>query len=274
MLTTYEPQAGGKPAYMSTIASDVDGHQLESPGADEAASSRREYEAREASIQAQLDAGVAADHLATRKGPGGQKLTYVEGHVVLESMNRIFGHKGWSSQIVDLTVDYAEEDSKKKWTMGVTAMVRITLSDGGSFHEDVGFGSSQGPDRGLCIANAKKSAVTDATKRAMRCFGEALGNTVYSKDKVNDAKEKAKENAVDQRRSAVPRPAPRPPVLPPARPLGGGAPQPPRAAQAQQRAAQAPPPPEPDQFFDGVDMSNFMDDEFADNQADPKRPCT
>lgn len=66
--------------------------------------------------------------------------------------------------------------------MGVSATVRVTLRDG-SFHEDVGYGCAEGK-KALALEKAKKEAATDALKRALRFFGDALGNCVYDKQYV------------------------------------------------------------------------------------------
>ena len=51
-----------------------------------------------------------------------------------------FGFNGWSSNVVSITtdfIDYSEET--RRFNVGVTAIVRVTLRDG-VFHEDVGYG--------------------------------------------------------------------------------------------------------------------------------------
>ena len=51
-----------------------------------------------------------------------------------------FGFKGWSSSVVSLTTDFIDQsDESKRFTVGVTAIVRITLRDG-VWHEDIGYG--------------------------------------------------------------------------------------------------------------------------------------
>jgi len=99
---------------------------------------------------------------------------------VIELANQIFGFNGWSSSVVDITPDYIEESNKGRFTVGVTAVVKVMLKDG-TFHEDVGFGMSEHPKKGSAIENAKKEAVSDARKRALRLFGNALGNCLYDK---------------------------------------------------------------------------------------------
>ena len=81
------------------------------------------------------------------------------------------------------------EESKGKVCVGVTAVVRVTLKDG-TFHEDVGYGMSENPKKGSAIENAKKEAVSDARKRALRCFGDSLGNCLYDKQHLKRLKSK------------------------------------------------------------------------------------
>ena len=48
-----------------------------------------------------------------------------------------------------------EESTKGRFTVGVTAVVKVMLKDG-TYHEDVGFGMSEHPKKGSAIENAKK----------------------------------------------------------------------------------------------------------------------
>ncbi|XP_017935942.1 DNA repair protein RAD52 homolog isoform X2 [Manacus vitellinus] len=53
----------------------------------------------------------------------------------------------------------------------------------GSYHEDVGYGVSEGlKSKALSLEKARKEAVTDGLKRALKCFGNALGNCILDKD--------------------------------------------------------------------------------------------
>ncbi len=61
----------------------------------------------------------------------------------------------------------------------------MQLKDG-CFHEDIGFGHSEGvKEKGKALEKAKKQAISDARKRALRLFGQALGNSVYDKEVSN-----------------------------------------------------------------------------------------
>lgn len=111
------------------------------------------------------------------------KIAYVESWKAIELANSIFGFTGWSSNIVDLTPDFIEEigtGNNVKYRVGVTAIVKLTLKDG-TFHEDVGYGVAENKNKGKAIENAKKESVTDARKRALRLFGNGLGNSVYDR---------------------------------------------------------------------------------------------
>jgi DNA repair and recombination protein RAD52 len=49
----------------------------------------------------------------------------------------------------------------------------------GSSHEDVGYGIAEGmKSRGMALEKAKKEAISDGRKRALRLFGNGLGNCV------------------------------------------------------------------------------------------------
>ena len=55
-------------------------------------------------------------------------------------MNRRFGFNGWSSSVVNITTDFIDfNEESRRFNVGVTAIVRVTLRDG-VFHEDVGYG--------------------------------------------------------------------------------------------------------------------------------------
>jgi hypothetical protein len=49
-------------------------------------------------------------------------------------------------------------------------------------HEDIGYGTSKDSNQGSALEKARKAAITDGRKRALRCFGELLGNSLKHKD--------------------------------------------------------------------------------------------
>ena len=68
--------------------------------------------------------------------------------------------------------------------MGISTIVKVQLKDG-AFHEDVGYGTSEGmSSKALSIEKARKGAVTDGLKRALKSFGNVLGNCLADKEYV------------------------------------------------------------------------------------------
>lgn len=94
-----------------------------------------------ASLQAKLNQKLGPEYISQRPGPGGgPKLTYAEGWKIINLANEVFGFNGWSSSVISLTMDFMDynEDSKR-YNVGVTAIMRVTLRDG-VYHEDIGYG--------------------------------------------------------------------------------------------------------------------------------------
>ncbi|XP_070828630.1 DNA repair protein RAD52 homolog [Chaetodon trifascialis] len=93
----------------------------------------------------------------------------------------MFGYNGWSHSISQQNVDFVDLINGKFY-VGVSAFVKVQLKDG-SFHEDVGYGVSEGlKSKALSLEKARKEAVTDGMKRALKCFGNALGNCILNKE--------------------------------------------------------------------------------------------
>ena len=93
-----------------------------------------------------------------------------------------------------------ESPSTGKITLGLSVIVRVTLRDG-TYHEvrleiqatsvaviltriqDIGYGHIENcKGKAAAFEKAKKEGTTDALKRALRNFGNILGNCIYDKD--------------------------------------------------------------------------------------------
>ncbi|XP_008837964.1 DNA repair protein RAD52 homolog isoform X3 [Nannospalax galili] len=136
-----------------------------------------EYQA----IQKALRQRLGPEYISSRISGGGQKVSYIEGHRVISLANEMFGYNGWAHSITQQNVDFVDLNNGKFY-VGVCAFVRVQLKDG-SYHEDVGYGVSEGlKSKALSLEKARKEAVTDGLKRALRCFGNALGNCILDKD--------------------------------------------------------------------------------------------
>jgi DNA repair and recombination protein RAD52 len=128
---------------------------------------------------------VEHDDISYRQGAGGVRLAYIEGWKVIKLANDIFGFNGWSTSILNTCTEFIDCENGRV-SLGITCTARVTLKDG-AFHEDVGFGSAENfKSKGTAFEKAKKEAVTDATKRALRHFGYALGLSTYDKEYLSD----------------------------------------------------------------------------------------
>ena len=82
-----------------------------------------------------------------------------------------------------MQVDFVDESpGSGKISLGLSIIVRVSLKDG-TFHEDIGYGHIENcKGKAAAFEKAKKEAATDALKRALRNFGNVLGNCLYDKD--------------------------------------------------------------------------------------------
>ncbi|KAM9807924.1 LOW QUALITY PROTEIN: DNA repair protein RAD52 homolog [Neosynchiropus ocellatus] len=124
---------------------------------------------------------LGPEFISTRMAGGGQKVCYVEGHRVISLANEMFGYNGWSHSISQQNVDFVDLINGKFY-VGVSAFVKVQLKDG-AYHEDLLYGVSEGlKSKALSLEKARKEAVTDGMKRALKCFGNALGNCILDKE--------------------------------------------------------------------------------------------
>ncbi|NWT20114.1 RAD52 protein, partial [Vireo altiloquus] len=132
-------------------------------------------------IQHALRQRLGPDYLSSRQAGAGHKVCYIEGHKVISLANEMFGFNGWAHSVTQQNVDFVDLNNGRFY-VGVCAFVKVQLKDG-SYHEDVGYGVSEGlKSKALSLEKARKEAVTDGLKRALKCFGNALGNCLLDKD--------------------------------------------------------------------------------------------
>lgn len=162
------------------------------------------------SIKVALNRKLGPEFISKRKGPGFSSVQYLEGWKAINLANEIFGFNGWNTELKEYKVDYID-DKNGAISMGLSCIVRIVLKDG-TFHEDVGYGSIDNcRSKAMAFEKCKKEACTDGMKRALRQFGNALGNCLYDKDflqhitKVSMEPNKFDENALMRRSVTVPK---------------------------------------------------------------------
>ncbi|GAP84608.1 putative recombination protein rad52 [Rosellinia necatrix] len=136
-----------------------------------------------ATLQARLEKQLGPEYLSSRSGPSGQKVHYIAAEKCIALANEVFGFNGWSSSIQNIQVDFVDENPQTlKISLGLSVIVRVTLRDG-TFHEDIGYGHIENcKGKAAAFEKAKKEGTTDALKRALRNFGNVLGNCIYDKD--------------------------------------------------------------------------------------------
>lgn len=142
-----------------------------------------EYTAQEVAIlQNRLEKQLGPEYLSARAGPSGQKVHYIAAEKCIALANEVFGFNGWSSSIQNIQVDFVDENPQTlKISLGLSVIMRVTLRDG-SFHEDIGYGHIENcKGKAAAFEKAKKEGTTDALKRALRNFGNVMGNCIYDK---------------------------------------------------------------------------------------------
>ncbi|ORX71843.1 hypothetical protein DL89DRAFT_265556 [Linderina pennispora] len=136
-----------------------------------------------ARIQIALSKKLGPEHISSRRGMGSTRLAYIEGWRIISIANEVFGFNGWRSNLFNMVVDFVDVDPKtNNVSIGLSCMVRVTLRDG-TYREDCGYGIIENcRSKAQAFEKVRKEAVTDALKRAMRQFGNVLGNCIYDKE--------------------------------------------------------------------------------------------
>ena len=126
--------------------------------------------------------------VSQRRGRAGRSYAYIEGHTVIDQANRIFGFGGWGFDLAGEVVLREIENVDPKTgevrrIRAYSAPVRVTVP-GAPPRTDVGF-HTVAEDTGEGHETAFKGCVTDGLKRALRSFGEQLGNSLYGDQPAN-----------------------------------------------------------------------------------------
>ena len=137
-----------------------------------------------------LNQELDSSRIKTRE-KGNISLSYIEGHDVIETANRVFGFGNWSYSISKLEQVSQEQNQNQNHVICYKAIVKVLIHSENHTQdvsrEDVGFGTGVAKTLADAHENASKEAVTDALKRAMRSFGNQFGNSLYDKTKNHQA---------------------------------------------------------------------------------------
>lgn len=159
-------------------------------------------------IISELDSKIPATAVRERSGGNGMRLSYLEGHYVIDRLNKLFGQGNWSHQVRELKTCHVstEPDDKGRFHCSYYAVIALELKfpDGTeAVFSDVGYG--EGMDRlpTKCHELAVKEAVTDGIKRCAKSLGMSMGLALYSKDQENveDVRE-PKETVIESKQQA------------------------------------------------------------------------
>lgn len=123
-------------------------------------------------VVAQLEQPLDPKRIKVRKGPGGTRLSYIEGQYAIAAANRIFGYGNWGYEVLSVDIDYGRKLA--------TALVRVSVKGAMPF-TDVGTADIAGkePLKPEAIQMAIKGAATDGVKRGLKNFGDQFGLGLY-----------------------------------------------------------------------------------------------
>lgn len=110
-----------------------------------------------------------------RKLDTGSRADYVPSHYVIERLNAVCGHDGWS-------IEYGAPMLREGPRLIVHVPATLTVF-GTVRRSDVGVGLAAG-DKGESIETAIKAAYTDALKRCARTLGPSFGLALYDKTRA------------------------------------------------------------------------------------------
>ncbi|KAL9585160.1 MAG: hypothetical protein Q9212_001685 [Teloschistes hypoglaucus] len=117
-----------------------------------------EYTAQEiATLSSRLEKKLGPEYISTRPGAAGQRVPYLAGDKCISLANEVFGFNGEG----------------------------LDRHQGRIAHmpEDLGYGHIENcKSKAAAFEKAKKQGTTDALKRALRNFGNVLGNCVHDAD--------------------------------------------------------------------------------------------
>jgi DNA repair and recombination protein RAD52 len=170
-----------------------------------------------------LSQPVPKGEISERDGPGGRKVAYLKSSTVTRLANQIFTPMGWSESLRWIGETMCVGPGP--WSVGCGAIIRIELEDG-TYREDYGAGRGTDRDKSQAFANARKAAVSDARKRALKGFGDRLGNSISDKAYLREMSSRAGTPGSRAGTPAVPTAS----VAPRSAPVTRGTARPPSAA--------------------------------------------
>lgn len=119
-----------------------------------------------------------------------QGQSHIAGFDAIAHLSRIFGFEGWDKEILDLSLVHERcvgetDTSQGRWWVTYRCTMRLTVRDPDgnvvAVREDAATGSSMNqPSPADAHDNAIKAAVTYATKRCAKDWGDQFGLSLYN----------------------------------------------------------------------------------------------
>lgn len=139
-------------------------------------------------IEQELDQKIPRDVVSLRDGGGGRKLSYLEGHYVIDRLNKVFGHLNWAKEILDVkeVVNTTTKGAFPAYLVKVRLSVFFTDSNQiqrAVIKEGYGYGADKSGQNAHELAI--KEAVTDGLKVAAKDLGMSMGLALYDKTQEN-----------------------------------------------------------------------------------------
>ena len=142
-------------------------------------------------VLAELDKDLDPSLVKSYDGPGGKKLSYIETHTAISNANRIFKPANWGPRVLEgptlhhINITAPGTGEIKEVHEYYTARVAIYVY-GRFISSDEGFGevdnineSTQSKMMLGMHEKARKGAISDGIKRALRVLGKQFGNDLY-----------------------------------------------------------------------------------------------
>lgn len=122
------------------------------------------------------------NQIKERQAGGGRKLKYIKGDTAIDAANRIFGFGQWGYKVIARSRELVNDPKKNTTIEMYTADVELSVVGASFTFPGDGCGIVNDPYTVEMHEKARKEAVTDAIKRALRHYGDQFGLSLYNED--------------------------------------------------------------------------------------------
>ena len=136
----------------------------------------------------QLNQPLDPRRVKHRPGGGGSQLSYLEGHDAINTANQIFGYGSWGYDLMGVEFNNVTDEKGEVIGGYYAARVKLTVAGCVPITEEGVCAYTAGRNARATIDShdmARKGAITDALKRALRCYGDQFGNSLYNNGLVD-----------------------------------------------------------------------------------------